>query len=265
MAARTIRLTLAYDGTRYVGWQRQAEGVSIQALVESAIEPIEGHRVVVAGAGRTDAGVHALGQVASCALEHPIPPDALVRALNSRLPGDVRVLSARQADGRFHARYSARSKTYRYRLLNGPLEDPLERAFSWYLSDRLDVASMIDALRRIEGRHDFAPFQASGSSAQTTVRTVLRASASIAPHRLGGAVPTGGRLMTFEIEGDGFLRHMVRSIVGTVVEVGRGRKTPGHIDRLLDGGERQQAGPTAPPQGLFLVRVGYDSDLPGLL
>lgn len=265
MAARTIRLTLAYDGTRYVGWQRQAEGASIQGLIEEALEPIENRRVVVTGAGRTDAGVHALAQVASCELEHPIPPDALVRALNSRLPADVRVLSAQQAPPAFHARYSARSKTYRYRLLNGPLEDPLERAYSWHVAERLDVAAMVDAVRRFEGRHDFAAFQASGSSTQTTLRTVLRASASVAPHRLGGTVPTGGVWIIFEVEGDGFLRHMVRAIVGTVVEVGRGRRSPGHVDGLFEGGERQQAGPTAPAQGLFLVRVSYDTDPLGLV
>ena len=250
---RTIKLTLAYDGTAYVGWQRQATGVSVQGLLESALAPFEGGPVPVVGAGRTDAGVHALGQVASFPLLHAIGPDALVRALNARLPADVRALGGEDAPPGFHARRDARHKTYRYRLLNGPVAGPLEARFAWHVPEPLDIAALVDALRRVEGTHDFAAFQASGSSARTSVRRVLRATASLAP----AADPGGGEVVTIELTADGFLRHMVRNIVGTVVEVGRGRRAPACMEVVLAGRDRSAAGATAPPQGLCLVRVAY--------
>ena len=248
---RTIKLTLAYDGTAYVGWQRQATGVSVQGLLESALAPFEGGPVPVVGAGRTDAGVHALGQVASFALRHAIGPDALVRALNARLPADVRALGGEEAPPGFHARRDAVHKTYRYRLLNAPVADPLEARFAWHVPEPLDVAALIDALRRVEGTHDFAAFQASGSSARTSVRRVLRATASLAP------AAGGGEVVTMELTADGFLRHMVRNIVGTVVEVGRGGRAPVSVEAVLAGRDRSAAGATAPPQGLCLVTVTY--------
>ncbi len=260
---RSLKIVLAYDGTGLVGWQRQPAGVSVQALVEDALAAIEGRPVVVVGAGRTDAGVHALGQVASCRIEHPIPVDELARALNARLPDDVRVLSVEQAADDFHARYSARSKTYRYLVLNDRIVSPFERRYVWHVPRPLDVAAMAEAARHLEGRHDFAALRGAGSAAKTTVRTMTlaRIQALAAMEIAGGltltARPEDGRLVVFDMRGDGFLRHMVRNAVGTLVEIGLGRRDPSSVAGLLDSGDRTLAGPTAPPAGLFLVGVEY--------
>jgi tRNA pseudouridine38-40 synthase len=246
---RTLKITLSYDGTRFVGWQRQAAGESIQGLLEDALARFEGGPVTAHGAGRTDAGVHALGQVASATVSFTHPPDTLVRALNAQLPEDVRVLEVAEAPAEFHARFSARSKTYRYQIRAGTTGDPFTRAFVWQLAEPLDVAAMRPAAARLVGTHDFAAFQSAGTETSTTVRTIFRSD-------LRG--PDGLAPLVFEISGDGFLRHMVRAIVGTLVEIGRGWRPAGSMAQLLDGGTRAQAGATAPPHGLFLVRVDYD-------
>jgi tRNA pseudouridine38-40 synthase len=168
----TFKITLAYDGTDFVGWQRQANGPSIQGLLEEACLELDGRAVTVNGAGRTDAGVHALGQVASCSLERRVSPDVVVRALNARLPPGVRVLSAVEARPEFHARFDARAKTYRYRIWNAAVLDPFERRYAWHLSGPLDVEALGAAASLLEGRHDFAGFQASGSAIHTTERTI---------------------------------------------------------------------------------------------
>jgi tRNA pseudouridine38-40 synthase len=263
--SRSLKIVLAYDGTSLVGWQRQPAGVSVQALVEDALAAIEGRPVVVVGAGRTDAGVHALGQVASFRIDHPIPGDELARALNARLPDEVRVLSVDEAADEFHARYSARSKIYRYLVLNDRLVSPFERRYVWPVPRPLDVAAMAEGARHLEGRHDFAALQGAGSAAKTTVRTIAQARVHILPAMevAGGltlaARPDGGRLVAFDMRGDGFLRHMVRNAVGTLVEIGLGRRTPASMADLLASGDRTLAGPTAPPTGLFLVSVDYQS------
>jgi tRNA pseudouridine38-40 synthase len=257
---RTIKLTLAYDGTRYVGWQRQAEGASIQGLLEDALAEIDGEVVPVVGAGRTDAGVHALGQVASFHLRHPMPVETLVRALNARLPEDVRALRAEEAEPGFHARYSARAKTYRYRLSIGAAADPFGWRFLWQVPTRLDQDAMRQALSTVVGRHDFASFQGAGSSVRTTVRTVTTARVLPAPSGSDGSLAApalGAPVLHVEITADGFLRHMVRTIVGTVVEVGQGRRTPTDVAEALAARDRARAGPTAPARGLFLVGVDY--------
>jgi tRNA pseudouridine38-40 synthase len=242
----TFKITLAYDGTHYVGWQRQDNGVSVQALVEDALRELDGRDVAVAGAGRTDSGVHALGQVASFPLERVMSSDALVRAVNARLPPDIRVLAAEAVPPAFHARYAARGKTYRYRIWNAAVGNPFERAYAWHLVDALDLAAMDAAVRRLEGCHDFAAFQAAGATTRTSVRTMTSA-------RVTGGTP----LVVCEISGDGFLKHMVRAVVGTLVEIGRGRAPVAWMDEVLASRDRARAGPTAPPEGLFLVSVDY--------
>ena len=244
---RTLKLTLSYDGTRFVGWQRQSEGESIQGLLEEALARFEGAPVSVQGAGRTDAGVHALGQVASARVSFAHDSTLLARALNAQLPEDIRILSVEDAADDFHARFSARSKTYRYQIRNGPIATPFERAYVWHLQEPLAIDAMQNAAGRLVGTHDFAAFRSVGSDVAGTIRTLTQSEW----RAISG-------LLTYEISGDGFLRHMVRAVTGTLVEIGRGWRDPAEIDALLRGGTRAQAGATAPPRGLFLVRVVYD-------
>ena len=244
---RTIKLTLAYDGTRYVGWQRQAEGVSIQGLVEEALARFEGQPVAVHGAGRTDTGVHALGQVASARLAGGHEPDDLRRGLNALLPRDIRVMQVEETAPEFHARFSTSSKAYRYAIRNAPIVSPFEHPFVWHVTDRLDVAAMQAAAATLLGTHDFACFRSAGTTIKNTTRTITES-------RLDAVEG----LITYHVTANGFLHHMVRAIAGTLVDVGRRRRTPESLPALLDGGLRAEAGPTAPPQGLFLVSVTYD-------
>ena len=238
---RTWKFTLAYEGTAYVGWQRQLHGASIQGCLEEALAPLVGGPVAVAGAGRTDAGVHALAQVASLRMERDIGPSALVRAVNARLPADIRLTQAEVAAETFHARFDATAKTY-----------------GWYLSAAPDRDLMAAAARLLVGEHDFAAFQAAGSSTHTTVRT-LHSIEVASPAADPGLIDErlGGDVMTIEVRGAGFVRHMVRIVVGTLVDVGLQRLRLQDIEQALRTGRRSAAGRTAPPQGLFLVRVDY--------
>ena len=248
----TFKIILAYDGAGFVGWQRQASGTSIQGLLEDALRELDERDVPVTGAGRTDAGVHALGQVASFSLARAMAPDVLVRAMNARLPDAIRVLAATEAPAAFHARFDARKKTYRYRLWNGDVMSPFERAQAWHVSGALDVEQMAAAARLIEGRHDFAAFQGAGSATVTTEREIFSSRIAVADSHGRACV------IVYEITGNGFLRHMVRTIVGTLVEIGRGRQSAAWMGELLASRDRAGAGPTAPPEGLFLVGVEYD-------
>lgn len=253
---RTIKLTLAYDGTDYVGWQRQRRGRSIQGELERALAEIEGRPVAAAGAGRTDAGVHALGQVASAQLAHGIGMPALVRALNAKLPPEIRLLAAEPAAADFHARYAARRKTYRYHLASGPIASPFTLRYAWHVRGTLDLDGMREAAARLLGRHDFAAFQAAGTEVASTVRTIH--ALAVEPGPGGFEAPAGPvHTSTIEVVGDGFLRHMVRSIVGTLVEVGAGRVEAHGISAIVASRARPRAGPTAPARGLFLVAVDY--------
>ena len=247
--SRILKLTLAYDGTDFVGWQRQAEGVSVQGLIENALRPIEGAPVNVHAAGRTDAGVHALGQVASFTLTATIDPPRLARALNSILPLDVRILDAEEMPGNFHARFSATAKVYEYRIINTPIASPFLRRYVWHVTPALDLEVMKGASAVLCGTHDFAAFQGSRTSVSSTERTIQRLEWRT------GSSPDDPIVM--EVEGNGFLRHMVRNIAGTLVDVGLGRCPPGEVERILASRDRAQAGVTAPPQGLFLKRVLY--------
>jgi tRNA pseudouridine38-40 synthase len=245
---RVLKLTLAYDGTRFVGWQRQAQGESIHGLLEDALARFEGGPVTVHGAGRTDAGVHALAQVASAAVHCRHETGALRRGLNAALPGDVRVTAVEDAAAGFHARFSARRKTYRYVIRTTPVASPFDRAFCWHLPAALDTSAMRQAAAALVGTHDFAAFRSAGGEVDTTVRTITRSQLTC---------DTAG-LVSYEIEGDGFLRHMVRAVVGTLVEIGRGWRDPASMEGVIAGRRRADAGATAPPHGLFLVRVDYD-------
>jgi tRNA pseudouridine38-40 synthase len=259
----TLKLTLAYDGAAYVGWQRQANGPSVQACLELALKAFDPLPVTVVGAGRTDAGVHALAQVASVRLAHPIAPAALMRAANGRLPADIRVLSVELVPDDFHARFCATAKTYRYRLLGGPVVSPFERRYGWHVPRQLDFASMVAAGRLLIGEHDFAAFQASGSDVRTTRRTLFQV--RVSPPTAGpwaGAEGDGETVATIDVRGSGFLRHMVRIVVGTLVEVGLGKRDHASVSRALQLATRDAAGQTAPPRGLFLVRVEYPGHAP---
>lgn len=260
---RVLKLTLAYDGTAYVGWQRQADGRSIQALVEDALSRIDGGPVAVVGAGRTDAGVHAVGQVARAAVHAAHDAPTFMRALNGMLPADVRVLRVEEAAPAFHPRYGAASKTYQYWIWNAPVLPPALRHWCWHVPRDLDVGAMNAASRLFEGRHDFACFQSTGSGVKSTVRTVVRAGVRREGRR-DEADPLASRLgagatafVVFEIEADGFLRHMVRAMAGTLVEIGDGRRAVEATSTLLASGDRAKAGPTAPAHGLVLFSVQY--------
>jgi tRNA pseudouridine38-40 synthase len=245
----TFKVTLAYDGTGLVGWQRQAHGTSIQGLLEEALTTLDGRAVSVVGAGRTDAGVHALGQVASATLVRAMDPRTLMAALNAHLPSSVRVLAADEAPVDFHPRFHARTKTYTYRIWNAEALSPFERLYAWHLpAPILHVEAMATAAEAIVGGHDFAAFQAAGSESSSTTRSMHVSSVSRA-----------GALVTYEVTGDGFLRHMVRNLVGSLVEVGRGKRSPAWLTEVLESRDRSRAGPTAPAGGLFLTRVDYDA------
>lgn len=261
---RVIKLTIQYEGTAYVGWQRQKVGISLQGVLESALTEIEGVEVHVVGAGRTDAGVHALGQAASVRLQCSIALPALKRALNAILPRDIRVISAEEMAHTFNARSEARSKTYQYFVMTGSVISPFERRYVWHVPQPLNVKWMTEAVMLLKGRHDFSAFQSAGGSVKTTIRTITEVEVDevtsaqfLSPMVSTATRPSDSSFLVFRICGDGFLRHMVRAIVGTLVDIGSGRRTPQNIGKILVSGDRSQAGPTAPPQGLFLVSVDY--------
>lgn len=243
-----FKLTLAYDGTDFVGWQRQASGTSIQELLEQAFARLDGQPVTVIGAGRTDAGVHACGQVAHVTLLRDIDAVTIVRALNNHLPPPVRVLDAAEMPPAFHARFHASAKRYRYRIWNQPVLSPFDRLYTWHIpGPRLDVDAMATAAAVLEGRHDFAAFQTAGAETHTSQRVLFTS-------RVTAERP----LIIYDVRGNGFLRHMVRSIVGSLVEVGRGRYRPEWMTEVLLSKDRTRGGRTAPAAGLFLVGVEYD-------
>jgi tRNA pseudouridine38-40 synthase len=254
----SFKITIAYDGGRFVGWQRQAAGTSIQGLLEDALRELDDEDVPVAGAGRTDAGVHALGQVASFTLRRVFSANVLKRALNSRLPEDVRIVSAEEVPESFHARFISSRKTYRYRIWNADLLNPFEREYAWHVRGALAIDAMQAAARLLEGRHDFAAFQAAAGTQRTTDREVF--SSQVFADDDGHSAwlrLSPASLITYEITGSGFLRHMVRVIAGSLVDIGQGRRSPEWLRHVVASRDRTQAGPTAPAHGLFLVRVDY--------
>lgn len=257
---RCFKLTLAYDGAAFAGWQRQDAHRSVQGELEAVMARIEGKYVSVAGAGRTDAGVHAAGQVASVRLENAITAAALLRALNAVLPDDVRVRAVEEMPVEFHARIYARRKTYHYWIWNARLLPPLLRGVSWHVPTVLDVEAMAAAARLFEGTHDFLSLQARGGRVKTTTRTLLTSRlASVSAGDGPTVLPEmPSALLRYEVSGTGFLRHMVRTIAGTLVEVGRGRRAVDDIPAMLASCRRAAAGRTAPAHGLVLWQVEYE-------
>lgn len=242
-----MKLTLEYDGTDFVGWQVQPNGRSVQEVVEGALARLLGEPVRVTGAGRTDAGVHARGQVCSLRTGKQIPLRAFVLGMNSLLPPDVAVVEAADVEPGFDARRSASGKRYEYVIWNGPTRSPLRRRRAWEVFRPLRVEAMREAAGHLLGEHDFSAFRASDCPAKTTRRVL----------RVLDVVGEAGGEITVAAEATAFLKHMVRNLVGTLVEVGHGKRAPGSMPDLLASGDRTRAGVTAPPQGLTLVRVDY--------
>ncbi len=242
-----VKLTLAYDGTRYAGWQLQPNGPSVQAEVERALGTLHKAPRRVTAAGRTDAGVHARAQVCSFPEERPLPERAYVMGMNALLPPDIAVSAACLMPEGFDARRSARGKRYRYRIENRPTRFPIGRDYAWQLFRPLDAAAMAGAAALLLGRHDFAAFQASDCESRHAVRDLRRLEVLAA----GGAVEVVA-------EATAFVKHMVRNLVGTLVEVGLGKRPPAWVAEVLASRDRKRAGPTAPPQGLALEEVFYE-------
>jgi tRNA pseudouridine38-40 synthase len=243
-----LRLVLEYDGTDFAGWQQQAQGErTVQGVLTEAFRTVCGGEPQVHGAGRTDAGVHARGQVAGVETATRLPPDELLRALNAHLPGDVAVRSLEVAAPGWHPRFAARRKRYRYAIWNGRVHSPLRERFFHWVPQPLDVGAMAKAAADLVGTHDFRSFQAAGSGVEETVRTLFVAEV---------AGETGGEV-ALELVGDGFLRHMVRNVAGTLIEVGRGQRPADGLPALLGARDRADAGRTAPARGLTLVEVEY--------
>lgn len=241
-----IKLTLEYDGSAYVGWQWQPNGPSLQAEVEGALAKLFKQPVRVSASGRTDAGVHALGQTATFCPPFDLPLRAYVAGLSALLPRDIAVIDACEVPIDFDARRSALGKHYRYQILNRPQRSPLRRGQRWEIFQPLDTAAMARGAALLVGRHDFSAFRARGCEAKSPIKHLIRT--DVCRH---------GEEIALDFMADGFLKQMVRNLVGTLVEIGLQRRTPESIQETLRSLDRRQAGPTAPPQGLFLVEVFY--------
>ncbi|MDY6856582.1 MAG: tRNA pseudouridine(38-40) synthase TruA [Thermodesulfobacteriota bacterium] len=244
---RNIKLVTEYDGTNYHGWQVQPNAVSIQETIEDGLRTILQENIRITASGRTDAGVHALGQVAHFYTESHLDVKNIQRGLNSLLPPDISIKEICDVDHDFHARYSAKSKIYRYIILNQPFPSPLYRNFSWLIHFHLDSELMNKAIQTLKGRHDFSSFQASGCNSHHPVREVYNVSIKESPNRL----------ICLDIEANAFLKQMVRNIVGTIVDVGQGKLSLKEFLEILHAKDRKRAGITAPARGLFLLKVRY--------
>lgn len=244
---QNFKLTIEYDGTAYRGWQRQAEGPTVQAEIERALEQMTRASITLTGAGRTDAGVHALGQAANFRCDTRLTPDAILKGLNSLLPKDIAIRDCCRVPEGFHARFAAKSKRYRYCILNQTARAAVGRDYVWFIHQRLNIRAMAQATEHLVGRQDFKAFESTGSPRAHTERHVMHA----------GWTAGEDRRLTFQIEADGFLRGMVRNIVGTLVAVGLGKLSPQEIGAILASRDRRRAGAAAPARGLFLVEVQY--------
>ena len=244
---RNIKIVIEYDGTDYHGWQCQANLPTVQKTIEDAIEQITKEKAKITGSGRTDAGVHAMGQVASFLTETQMDSETLRKALNSALPKDISIIKAREVPDGFHAQFSSRSKVYEYRIFNRPHPPALQRNRVWHVPERLNTGKMKEAAAYLEGTHDFSVFAAADITVKNTVRTVKRIHVK----------KTRESIILIEMEADGFLKRMVRMIAGTLVETGRGKLTPEGFGQILAEGRKTRNVFTAPSQGLFLKKVIY--------
>ena len=246
----TPKLTVAYDGTDYVGWQVQPNGISVQQKLEEAWQYVTGENVRITASGRTDAGVHALCQVCSCETDTHIEPANLARALDANTPESIAVVTVQKAATGFHAIHDAIGKTYEYYIQFGPRRSPLHSRHSWYLHQALDVAAMREAASLLQGKYDFASFEAAGSPRKTTERTIT--CCELTTHSVHGF-----NHLVIRISADGFLYNMARNIVGVLAEIGRGRAGPAWVSDVLQARDRSAAAITAPSRGLCLVDVQY--------
>jgi tRNA pseudouridine38-40 synthase len=244
---KNFKIIIEYDGTRYHGWQRQKKDVTIQGEIEKALGIMTAKHIVVNGSGRTDAGVHARGQAANFRCDTDLSPGSFQKGLNSLLPEDIVIRECRQVEETFHARYDVKSKIYHYKIYNHPVPAAMNRLYAWSIRKPLNIVAMRSAVSYIIGSYDFKAFEGAGSPRAHTTRHVMAADLIESDHRL----------LTFRIEADGFLRFMVRNIVGTLVDVGLGKTLPAEFKQILDSRNRTNAGATAPPRGLCLMEVKY--------
>lgn len=250
-----IRLTIAYDGTHYAGWQVQKNAKTIQSEIEKALKKIFREKIKLIGAGRTDSGVHARAQVANFKTKQTtslpgtyVPGREVVNAINGNLPEDISITAAKKVPSKFHSRFDARAKLYRYTILNGRIDDPFTKKYYYKVPYRLNVSLMKKEARALLGKHDFKSFQAKSdlSKIKNTVRTI---------RRIG--IGKEKEFIRIEVEGDGFLHNMVRNVAGTLIEIGRGYFPQGSMRKILAVRDRTKAGPTAPARGLILIKVKY--------
>ncbi len=244
---RNIKLVVSYDGSNYLGWQIQAQGPTIQGVLEEAIQKVTQEQIRLIASGRTDTGVHALAQVANFSTGSSLELDAFKNGTNALTPPDIVIAGAEEMPLTFDARRSARSRCYGYYIFNNPIPSPIFRNYSWHIRNDLDVSSMVRAAELLVGEHDFSSFQASGCAAKHPVRRVT----NVSPER------KKNDFIYFEIEATAYLRHMVRNIIGTLVEVGRGKMPVARFQEIFLSRDRKQAGDTAPAQGLFLKKIIY--------
>nr|WP_294495366.1 tRNA pseudouridine(38-40) synthase TruA [uncultured Mediterraneibacter sp.] len=243
---KRIRLTVAYDGTAYCGWQIQPNGITIEEVINRALSRLTGEDIAVIGASRTDAGVHARGNVAVFDTMSAIPPERFAYAVNTVLPEDIAVVKSGEVPGNWHPRYAESVKSYEYRILNQEMPDPLRRKDTWHVSFPLDIDKMRQAAAYLTGEHDFRSFCSIHTGVKSTVRTIFSLD-----------LDREDAVIVIRIKGNGFLYNMVRIIAGTLVDVGRGFYSPGEVRDILEAKERKRAGATAPPQGLILSSIEY--------
>ncbi|MFH1873649.1 MAG: tRNA pseudouridine(38-40) synthase TruA [Pseudomonadota bacterium] len=261
---RKIKLTISYDGTNYCGWQIQAKDKTIQHIIRDAISHMTKEKISLVGSSRTDAGVHALGQVAHFTTKTNISTQAFVKGINSLIPEDIAVVEAKEVDLDFHAQKQAKAKLYQYVIASGAVRLPLMQDRCWQMRSELNLAAMEKAAKYLVGEHDFTSFQSTGSSAKDAVREIyslsLRAQRSNPKDSMGllrHYVPRNDNFYTISISGNGFLYRMVRNIVGLLVEIGRGKHSPEFARQVLQAKSKKKAGVCAPACGLYLIRIDY--------